>query len=136
MERFYGFREEKISKREDCFRIFRDENEIEEIKKDKVKRDKLKEINYLTLEKYKQKYIYKEFEKEKGIFINKNSNSSANDFKNDQKIIRNLSQISFRILNYILYSHLFFARLITNRKNDFDIYSPKGMSWVETLLQS
>ena len=137
LEGIYFFREEKIAKRDDCFRIFRDEKEIEELKKDKVKRDKLKEINYMTLEEYKQKYIYKTFEKEKGIFINKTSNAKdcVNDFKNDQKIIRNLSQISFRILNYILYSHLFFARLITNKKNDFNIYLPKGMLWAETLLQ-
>jgi len=133
-EGIIGFRTEKIVKRDNYFRIFRDQKEIDEIKKDKDKRDKLKEINYMTLEDYKKKYIYKEFEKEKGIFIN-NDKNCINDFKSDQKIIRNLSQISFRILNYILYSHLFFARLITNRKNDFDIYLPKGMTWVETLSQ-
>ena len=62
----------------------------------------------MTLEVYKKKYIYKEFEKEKGIFINSEKNC-LNNFKSGQKIIRNLSQVSFRILNYILYSHLFFA---------------------------
>ena len=129
-----GFKKEKIVKRENYFRIFKDVKEIEEIKKDKEKRDKLKEINYMTFEEYKKKYFYKEFEKEKGIFINSDKNC-LNDFKSDQKIIRNLSQVSFRILNYILYSHLFFARLITNRDNDFDIYLPKGMTWVETLSQ-
>ena len=134
-EGLYGFRTEKIVKRDNYFRIFKDEKEIEEIKKDKVKRDKLNEINYMTLEEYKKKYIYKEFEKEKGIFINNDNKNCLNDFKNDEKIIRNLSQVSFRILNYILYSHLFFARLITNRKNDFDAYLPKGMTWVETLSQ-
>ena len=134
-EGIIGFRTEKIVKRDNYFRIFRDEKEIEEIKKDKDKRDKLIEINYMTLEEYKKKYIYKEFEKEKGIFINSEINC-LNDFKSDQKIIRNLSQVSFRILNYILYSHLFFARLITNRENDFDIYLPKRMTWVETLSQS
>ena len=78
------------------------EKEIEKLKKDEDKKEKLKEINYMTLEQYKQKYIYKEFEKEKGVFINNDTNS-INDFKNDQKIIRNLSQVSFRILNFILY---------------------------------
>ena len=82
------------------------------------------EINYMTLEQYKQKYIYKEFEKERGVFINNDTNC-INDFKNDQKIIRNLSQVSFRILNFILYSHLFFARLLTYKNKDFDIYLPK-----------
>ena len=91
----------------------------------------------MTLEEYKKKYIDKEFEKEKGIFINNNIRNCLDDFKSDQKIVRNLSQISFRILNYILYSHLFFVRLLTNRTREIDIYLPKGnnrpMSWVETL---
>ena len=67
---------------------------------------------------------------EKGIYIYKDENY----FKNDNKIVRNLSHISFRILNYILYSHLFFARLVT-AKRDFDKYLPKGTkgNWVETL---
>ena len=69
----------------------------------------------------------KSFEKEKGIFI-----PDKNSFKNDRKVIRNLSQISFRLLNCILYSHLFFAKLITN-KSDFDKYLPKGMKWGEIL---
>ena len=42
----------------------------------------------MILELYKQKYIYKKFGKEKGIFINNNRNC-INDFKNAQKIIRN-----------------------------------------------
>ena len=97
-EGIIAFRTEKIVKRDNYFRRFRDEKEVEEIKKDKDKRDKLKEINYMTLGEYKKKYIYKEFEKEKWIFIN-NDNNCINDFKSDQIIIRNLSQISFRILN-------------------------------------
>ena len=128
-------KEKKIVKRNDYKRIFRDEKEIEDLKKDKEKRDKLKEINYMTLEEYEKKYIEKEFEKEKGVFIN-NDKNSINDFKNDQKIVRNLSQISFRILNFILYSHLFYARLLTYKNKEFDIYLPKGtrsMTWVETL---
>ena len=130
-------KEKKIVKRNEYKRIFRDEKEIDELKKEREKRDKLKEINYMTLEEYKKKYIDKEFEKEKGIFINNNIRNCLDDFKSDQKIVRNLSQISFRILNYILYSHLFFVRLLTNRTREIDIYLPKGnnrpMSWVETL---
>ena len=102
-EGIVGFRIEKIVKRDNYFIIFRDEKEIEEIKKDIDKREKLNEINYMTLEEYKKKYIYNEFEKEKGIFTNNDKNCLI-CFKSDQKIIRNLSQASFRILNYILYS--------------------------------
>jgi hypothetical protein len=57
----------------------------------------------MTLYKYKEKYIKNENENEKGkgIFIN----NDKNYFKNENIIVRNLSQISFGILNYILYSH-------------------------------
>ena len=118
-------------KRDNYYRIFRDEKEIEEIKKDKNYKNKLKDINYMTIEEYKKGYIKIENENEKGIFIY----SDINYFKNDKKIVRNLSQISFRILNYILYSHLFFARLVTNSSKDFDKYLPKSMTWVETLYE-
>ena len=77
-----------------------------------------------------KKYINIKNDNKKRIIIN----NVKNDFKNNKKIVRNLSQISFRILNYILYSHLFiFARLVTNKSQDFDKYFPKSMSWVETL---
>ena len=120
----------KIVKRDNYFRIFKDKKEIEKIKEDKDKRSKLKEINYMTLEEFKEKYIYKIYKSEKGVYIY----SDKNSFKSDEKVIRNLSQISYRLLNYILYIHLFFARLITNKK-DFDLYLPKGMSWVDTLYE-
>ena len=84
----------------------------------------------MTLKQFKEYIIYfaESQKKEKGIF-----KTDKDSFKNNNKIIRNLSQISYRLLNYILYTHLFFARLITDNKNDFDIYLPKGMTWVETL---
>ena len=125
------FNSEFISvKRDGYYRIFKDKKEIDEIKKDKEGKNKLKEINYMTIEEYRNKYVINELKNEKGVFIN----NDKNYFKKDNKIIRNLSQISFRILNYILYSHLFFARLVTNKK-DFDKYLPKGMKWVETLYE-
>ena len=52
----------------------------------------------------------------------------------DNKKIRNLSQISYRLLNYILYSHLFFAKLFTNSEQ-FDNYLPKGMTWFNTIKE-
>ena len=105
-------------------RIFKNKDEM-----DKINSNKLDEIDSMTLDEFKEKYMKKSFEKEKGIFI-----SDKNSFKNDKKIVRNLSQVSYRILNYILYSHLFFAKLITN-KSDFDKYLPKGMKFVETLKE-
>ena len=116
-----------IVKRENYYRIFKNDDEIDSLKKNKDKGEKLKEINYMTLKEFKEKYINPLYMKEKGLpQINKNY------FFKDNKIIRNLSQISYRLLNYILYSHLFFAKLFTN-SNNFDKYKPKDMSWGETL---
>ena len=116
-------------KRDDYYRIFKDDEEIRVLKKDKDKKKMIEKINCLTLDKFKEKYIYESQKKEKGIFI-----SDKNSFKSDNKIIRNLSQISYRLLNYILYSHLFFARLITN-KREIKNYLPRGMDFTETLYE-
>ena len=126
----YNENEKENDKQDIYYRIFKDDEEIEELKKDIFKRDKIKNINYMTLKQFKEYIIYfaESQKKEKGIF-----KTDKDSFKNNNKIIRNLSQISYRLLNYILYTHLFFARLITDNKNDFDIYLPKGMTWVETL---
>ena len=112
-------------KRENYYRILKDENEIEEIKNNRIKKDKLKYINYMTLDKFKERYINQS--NERGIYI-----GDKNSFINDMKIIRNLSQISYRILNYILYINLFFVRIITD-KDDLDRYLPKGMEWTEII---
>ena len=117
----------EIVKRDKYFRIFKDNEEIETLKKNKDKRKKLEEINYMTLNEFKEKYIQKLFNHEKGL-----PSIDKNYFKKDNKIIRNLSQISYRLLNYILYSHLFFARILT-KTNRYDNYLPKGMNWGETL---
>ena len=120
----------KSVKRENYYRIFKNINEIEKIKQDSINIKRLKEINYMTLEELKEKIIDKSQEDEKGIFI-----GDKNNFKNEMKIVRNLSQISYRILNYILYSNLFFAKLITNNK-EFDKYLPKGMNWPDTINEN
>ena len=82
----------------------------------------------MTLEQFEEQYIIKHNKEEKGIFI-----TDKNGFKNDKKIIRYLSQISYRLLNYILYVHLFFARAVSD-KNNFDKYIPKNMGeFVDTI---
>ena len=116
-------KELQIVKRENYYRIFKDEQAI-----NKVEKSRLNEINYMTLEKFKEKYILKEYQK-KGVYI-----TDKNSFKNDNKIIRNLSQISYRLLNFILYSHLFFARILTGSKF-FDKYLPKYMNWEDTIYE-
>ena len=62
----------------------------------------------MTLQEFEKKYVYEKF-------------TDKNNFKNDKKVIRNLSKVSYRLLNHILYIYLFFAKLITN-KNEFDKY--------------
>ena len=116
-----------IVKRKNYYRIFKDDYEIDSLKSNKAKGKKLKEINYMTLKEFKEKFITPLYMKEKGL-----SQIDKNYFFKDNKIVRNLSQISYRLLNYILYSHLFFAKLFTN-SNNFDKYIPKNMFWIETL---
>ena len=120
----------EIVKRNKYYRIFKDDEEIDSLKKNKKnkgKREKLNEINYMTLKQFEKIYMSPLYKKEKGL-----PTIEMNYFFKDNKIIRNLSQISYRLLNYILYSHLFFARLFT-KSNKFDKYKPKDMNWGDTL---
>jgi hypothetical protein len=90
-------------KRDYYYRIFKTEEEAE--RDEKINGEK---YNCMSLEDFK-KYIIKEFEEEKGI-----QKSDEDFFKKDTKIIRSLSQISYRILNFILYSHLLFSKVYYN----------------------
>ena len=56
----------------------------------------------MTKKDFKEKYIVNLCNKEKGL-----NEIDANKFKKDNKIIRNSCQISYRLLNYILYYHFF-----------------------------
>ena len=115
----------KIVKRNDYYRIFKNDDEIREFKQN----PKHREINYMTLSEFKDKYIKKYFENEKGIL-----KTTKNNFRNINKIIRNLSQISYRLLNYILYTHLFFAKAINDNNEIYDQYLPKNMTWDEIIF--
>ena len=119
--------------RDGYYRIFKDENEINSL--DQKQRENLNKIKYMTLKEFEEKYINKLYESDKGL----PSNIDKNFYLRDNKIIRNLSQVSFRLLNFILYSHLFFARIFTNLER-FDSYKPldnnKVMSWGEILNES
>ena len=111
-------------KRDNYYRIVYDEKELKEIKdKGNI------ETNLITIDNFKQKYIERFYTQEKGITV-----LDENHLKKDNKVIRNLSQISYRILNFILYSHLFFARLYTENKK-FDNFKPKSMGWMDILIE-
>ena len=83
----------------------------------------------MTIEQFKEKKIKPLYNKEKGL-----NKIDISYFKKDNKIIRNLSQISYRLLNYILYCHLFFAKLYTN-SDKFDSYLPEGMKWIDMIKE-
>ena len=117
----------KIVKRENYYRIFKNEEEIKKIRKDEDKKKKLEQINYITLDKFKRKYIEIIIKSEKDVNI-----TEENILTNNNKIIGNFKHISYRLLNYILYSHLFFAKLITD-DIDFGNFLPKGITWMEIL---
>ena len=104
-------------KRNNYFRILT-QNEYDY----KKKRD-FHEYDYITINDFKEKYIDTNLQEEKGI-----SKNDENHLKKDNKIVRDLTQVSYRLLNYILYSHLFFARLITEDK-EYDKYLPDKMKW-------
>ena len=92
----------------------------------------------MTLPDFKQKYIDNLYKNDKGLH-----RIEENYFKQNDKLVRNLSQISYRLLNYILYSHLFFAKLYTGVSENFDKYLPEKktnadnslirLSWGETI---
>ena len=116
-------------KRDNYIRIFKDKHEIDMLSRNKEKYYKLRDINYMTKEEFKTKYIKPLYNKEKGL-----NKIDKNNFKKDNKKIRNLSQLSYRLLNYILYSHLFFAKLVT-QSDQFNDYLPKGMTWFECIKE-
>ena len=119
----------KPIKSETYFRIFKDDKDIEN-NNDFIYNYEDR-INILTKAQFIEKFVQKEFESEKGI-----TKVNLNHFKRDNKVIRYLSQVSYRLLNFILYSHLFFARLYTENKK-LDTYLPNfgknNISWMETL---
>lgn len=111
-------------KRENYYRILKTEEEAEyEAEKNNEK------YNSMSLEAFRENYIKIEFEDEKGI-----QKSDEDFFRKDSKIVRSLSQISYRILNYILYSHLLFSKLFNDSKI-FDKYLPEKMSWIQVISE-
>ena len=118
---------EIVQSNENYYRIFKDNQEINDLKRMKEHYKNFEKMKYMTLETFKDQYIRPLYNKEKGL-----NNIDINDFKKENKIIRNLSQISYRLLNYILYCHLFFAKLYT-QSDKFDNYKPKKLSWISVI---
>ena len=118
---------EIVQSNENYYRIFKDNQEINDLKRIKDYYKNFEKMKYMTLEKFKEQYITPLYCKEKGL-----NKIDINDFNKENKIIRNLSQISYRLLNYILYCHLFFAKLFTQSEK-FDNYKPNEISWISVI---
>ena len=111
------------------YRIFKDNEQIKDLKRKKEFYNKFEKLKYMTVADFKADYIDPLYNKEKGL-----NKIDINNFKKENKIIRNLSQISYRLLNYILYCHLFFAKLF-NQSERFDNYLPDGMTWITMIKE-
>ena len=109
------------------YRIFKDEKEIEHLKRMKEHYKNFEKTKYMTLDQFKEEYIIPIYSKEKGL-----NKIDINNLKKENKVVRNLSQISFRLLNYILCCHVFFAKLYTTSEK-FDNYKPKEISWFSLI---
>ena len=71
-------------------------------------------IPYIYLNEYKKRYVDKYLNKQtKGIM-----KEEFTFFVNRNIKVRNLDELSFRFLNYILYSHLFYANLLGYISNE------------------
>ena len=116
--------------RDNYYRIFNSEDDIDELNENSDTRNMLQKIKCRTKKDFKEKYIINLYNKEKGL-----NEIDANKFQKDNKIVRNLCPISFRLLNYILYCHLFFTILYTNLYEKFDIYLPNGMNWFNKIYE-
>ena len=117
-------------KRENYFRILLSQEEY-----DYKKKREFNEYDYITLDDFKEKYVNRNLQDEKGII-----KVDENHLKRDNKLVRDLSQVSYRLLNFILYSHLFFGKLYTEDKSFDDKCLPKttkgeNMKWGKLMTQ-
>ena len=110
------------------YRIFKDMAQ----KNDEFKKynDNDQNIPNLLIDEYKRKIIDPKMEAEK-YGINKVSKFNFEFFEHK---IRNLTQIGYRLLNFISYSHLFFANCLGFIKNeDMEKYLCDGMTCIQML---
>ena len=113
-------------KRDGYVRIYKDEEDITNESK-----EKLQQINYITLSKFYEDKIKPIILQEKPGIIE----VSEEHFKKNNKIIRKLdnkdsNQITYRLLNFILYSHLFFGKIMNNHLR---LKLPENMDIINVL---
>ena len=80
----------------------------------------------MTLDKFYEEFIAEKLENDsKGLNLSKKGHFDKMD-----KPIRNQSQIGFRLMNLILYSHLFTN---THFKSDEEIFAYEGLTYLDYI---
>ena len=119
-------------KKDYYYRIFKNKEDLEKETKNK------KNGNCITLQKFYEDFIFEKLEKDSiGVNI-----SEKEHFDKEDKPIRNQSQIGYRLMNLILYSHLFTNVLFTDKDEIFTEgnftyldYITKNWEKLDKLLQ-
>lgn len=122
----FVFKKSTMRERNNYFRIFENDESLQRARNN----EKQNEGNFMTLDSFWKNYVCKILEKEgKGIaFV------SQNHFLKIDKCIRNLSQITYRILNYILFSNLLFANTLDYiNKNQLEKYGVENISCLNII---
>ena len=106
--------------RESYYRVFKNEQDLEKETKNKING------NCITLDKFYKEFIIEKLENDsKGVNASKKSHFDKLD-----KPIRNQSQLCYRLMNLILYSHLFTNVLF---KNDDEIFAYEGLTYLDYI---
>ena len=106
--------------RESYYRIFKNQQDLEKETKNK------KNGRCMSLEKFFEEFISEKLENDsKGVNISKKSHFDKMD-----KTVRNQSQIGYRLMNLILYSHLFTNVLF---KNDEEIFVSGELTYLDYI---
>jgi hypothetical protein len=106
--------------RKSYYKIFKNDEDLEKENKNK------KHGKCMTLDKFYEEFIAEKLENDsKGLNLSKKGHFDKMD-----KPIRNQSQIGFRLMNLIIYSHLF-----TNAhfKSDEEIFANEGLTYLDYI---
>ena len=119
-------------KRNNYFRVFENEKVLNRVKYISNKNNK-QEGYFITITLFWDKFILNELKKEsKGIIF-----ESKNHFLKKNKKIRYLSQIGYRLLNYILFSNLLFSNFLRYINiNDILKLDEKDISCLKIIKQN
>ena len=112
--------------RKNYFRVFKDIDSLNIARQNRTQR----EGNFETIDSFWQKYVLIELMKEqRGIL-----SISKNYFLKKNKCVRKLSQIGYRLLNFILFSNLLYSSALRYIDSiHLNSYCPKDMTCIRIL---